>query len=231
MQVSAIIPTYNEAANIGKMIRHLRQCGDQYLSELIVVDGGSQDQTVTIAQEAGATVLQSPSKGRAAQMNYGAQQSSGELLYFVHADNFPPNCYMEEVQRAVQEGYPMGCFRFRFDSPSFWLKINTWFSQFNRLWCRGGDQTLFITRDLFDRLGGYPSDYLIMEEYKLLEEAKAQDIPFRIIPKYVLGSARKYETNSYLRVQIANLIVFNMYRWGASQERMVNAYRRLLDYR
>lgn len=231
MRVSAIIPTLNEAENIGQMVRQLKTHGGSYLTDLIVVDGGSQDDTVEIAQAAGATVLTAPRRGRAAQMNYGAEQSKGELLYFVHADNLPPDCYMTEVQKAVAEGYPMGCFRFKFDSPSVWLKINTWFNRFNKLWCRGGDQTLFVTRKIFEELGGYPSDYIIMEEYKLLEKARKRKIPFKIIPKFVLGSVRKYENNSYLRVQIANLIVFNMYRRGASQDRLARTYKRLLDYR
>ncbi|MFK7931891.1 MAG: TIGR04283 family arsenosugar biosynthesis glycosyltransferase [Saprospiraceae bacterium] len=231
MRVSAIIPTLNEADNIGQMVRHLSACGGDALHELLVIDGGSTDDTVKIAEAAGATVLVAPEKGRAAQMNYGAQQSTGELLYFVHADNLPPECYMSEVQKTVAEGYPMGCFRFKFDSPSVWLKINSWFNRFNKLWCRGGDQTLFITRDVFEQLGGYPNDYIIMEEYKLLEQASKQNIPFKIIPKFVLGSVRKYEDNSYLRVQIANFIVFNMYKRGASQQRMARMYKRLLNYR
>lgn len=231
MQVSAILPTLNEAENIGQMVRHLRKCGGESLIEVIVVDGGSTDDTVNIAKTAGATVLKSPRPGRAAQMNYGAEQSKGELLYFVHADNLPPQCYMEEVQKAVQEGYPMGCFRFKFNSPSFFLKINTYFNRFNKLWCRGGDQTLFITRQLFNDLGRYPDDFIIMEEYKLLERARKRKIPFKIIPKFVLGSVRKYENNSYLRVQIANFIVFNMYRRGASQERLARTYKKLLNYR
>jgi len=95
------------------------------------------------------------------------------------------------------------------------------------MWCRGGDQTLFVTRQLFDELGGYDTHFRIMEEYDFIKRAR-QENPFKIIPKPVLVSARKYEHNGYLRVQIANLTVFNMYRLGCSQETLVNTYRNLL---
>lgn len=231
LQISIIIPTLNEEETIGIMVRHLLKCKTTAFLELLVIDAGSQDDTVQIAKKEGATVLKSPQPGRAAQMNYGAKIAKGNLLYFVHADNIPPDCYMTEVEKAVKEGYPMGCFRFKFDSNHPLLKINTFFNRFNKLWCRGGDQTLFITREIFDHLGGYPDGFIIMEEYELLQSAFAAKIPFKIIPKFVLGSARKYETNSYLRVQIANFIVFRMYKKGASQEDLARTYKRLLDYR
>ncbi|MEM1269656.1 MAG: glycosyl transferase, partial [Bacteroidota bacterium] len=77
------------------------------------------------------------------------------------------------------------------------------------------------------RLGGYRDDFVIMEDYDLIQRLQEAG-PFRIIPKNVVVSARKYATNSYLRVQIANLIVMSMYRLGASQERMAGTYRRML---
>lgn len=100
-------------------------------------------------------------------------------------------------------------------------------TRFDRIMCRGGDQTLFITRSLFDRLGGYKDDYMIMEDYDLIE--RIQDITdFKIIQKDVTVSSRKYHNNGYLKVQIANFVVFMMYFLDYPQEKMVSTYKSLL---
>ncbi len=230
MTVSIIIPVLNEEKNIERLIKRLCEGGRGQVADLTVVDGGSTDDTRRLARNAGARVLQSPRRGRAPQMNYGAEKASGDLLYFVHGDTLPPASYMPDILQAVEEGYPIGCFRFRFDSDSRLLRLNSYFTRFDRLWCRGGDQTLFVTRELFNELQGYDDDYLIMEEYDFIFRARKAH-PFRIIPRDVLVSARKYHDNSYLRVQAANFIVFNMFRLGFSPQAIADTYRRLLNYR
>ena len=229
MKVSIIIPTLNEAENIERVIERLKTGGNGLIADLLVVDGGSEDQTVSIAAKAGARVIQTL-PGRALQMNHGVEHSTGDLLYFVHGDTLPPVDYLDKILQGVAEGYPVGCFRFRFDSDSRLLKLNAYFTRFNQIWCRGGDQSLFITRQAFNALGGYRNDYRIMEDYDLIIRARKQ-YPFKVIPDDVIVSARKYQTNSYLRVQFANFIVFNMFRLGYSQERMAKTYKRLLNYR
>ncbi len=230
MKVSIIIPTLNEAENIVRLIERLQRYGEDRLHEIIVVDGGSTDDTCQLARESGARVLQSSTKGRARQMNYGADRSTGNILYFVHGDTLPPKSYMSDIFQALQEGYQSGIFRFKFDSDRWILKINSWFTRFDRLWCRGGDQSIFVTRTTFEDLNGYRDDYLIMEDYDFMIRLRKK-YPFKIIQKDTLVSARKYETNGYLRVQVANFITFNMYRLGYSQEKMINTYYRMLNYR
>jgi hypothetical protein len=107
------------------------------------------------------------------------------------------------------------------------LQLNGYFSRFDRLWCRGGDQTLFVSQSLFKQLKGYKESHLIMEEYDFIIRAR-QTHAFKIIPNEVLVSARKYEGRSFFKVQFANLIVFNMFRFGASQQRLVQTYKKLL---
>jgi len=226
-KISIIIPVYNEAANIGILLERLQKATTHIPHEILVVDGGSMDDTQRIAAQAGATVLQSPQRGRMHQMNYGAMQASGDLLYFVHADTLPPSSFVNDIKQALNEGYPIGCYRFEFNSDRKILKLNAWFTRFDKMWCRGGDQTLFVTRQLFDELNGYCPEHKIMEEYDFIRRAR-ETHPFKIMPKAVLVSARKYENNGYLKVQIANLVVFNMYRFGASQDRMVQFYRKML---
>ncbi|PHN02959.1 TIGR04283 family arsenosugar biosynthesis glycosyltransferase [Flavilitoribacter nigricans] len=230
MEISIIIPTLNEAENIDRLVRHLVSHGGQQLLEVIVVDGGSTDNTLNLAARAGAEVLISPKRGRSAQMNYGASRARGNLLYFVHADTLPPAHFAADIRESLELDYPLGCFRFRFDSRRPLLRLNSWFTRFDLLWCRGGDQSLYIQRDLFRELDGFSDEHIIMEEYDLIVRAR-RDHAFRIIPREILVSARKYESNSYLRVQIANFIAFNMYRLGFPQKRIYNTYRRMLDYR
>lgn len=227
MKVSIIIPTYNEEDSVGNLIDHLFKYSDDRLLEIIVVDGGSTDETIRIAKNRDATVLTSKIKGRAAQMNSGYRFSSGDLLYFVHADSYPPKSYIDDLFLAVRNGYQAGCYRFRFDSNRFLLKVNSWFTRFDRIMCRGGDQTLFITRTLFEKLGGFRDDFLIMEDYDLIQKIQREST-FRIIPKDVVVSARKYENNAYLKVNFANLVVFMMYFFGANQHTMVSAYKNLI---
>jgi rSAM/selenodomain-associated transferase 2 len=227
MDISIIIPTYNEAAHIGPLVTHLWHNSQGQVREIVVIDGGSQDHTLEAAARAGARAYLCGRKGRAAQMNYGASLVQGAILYFVHADSFPPATYVADILAAIGAGYPLGCFRFRFDSEKLLLKINSYCTRFDRIMCRGGDQTLFVLRTVYDELQGYKDDYLIMEEYDLILRARKK-YPFRIIPKDVLVSARKYDRNGYFRVNLANLTVFMMFFAGFSQLKMVNTYKTMI---
>jgi glycosyltransferase involved in cell wall biosynthesis len=146
--LSIIIPTYNEAANIGRLVNDLRRHAPPQAIEILVVDANSPDGTAAAARAAGATVLQSPKPGRAAQMNYGAQQARGDVFYFIHADVGIHPDYVATIAAAVAEGHAAGCYRFRFDSPHPLLRINSYGTRFKGIMSRGGDQTLFITRAL-----------------------------------------------------------------------------------
>jgi glycosyltransferase involved in cell wall biosynthesis len=110
--VSIVIPAYNEAAGIGALLAYLRQVtADEPDLEIIVADGGSTDGTRARARRAGATVVRSPRKGRAAQLNYGARQATGDILYFLHADSYPPPGFLADLRRAQRQGYGSGCYR------------------------------------------------------------------------------------------------------------------------
>lgn len=224
--LSIIVPTYNEENSILDLMIHLNGAKSNS-DELIVVDGGSSDNTVNIVRNNGFTCLESPKKGRAAQMNHGADHSSGNILYFVHADTLPPSSFREDIIEALSQGYESGCYRYQFDVDHPLLKINAFCTRFNRLMCRGGDQTLFITRSLFEKLDGFREDYMIMEDYDLIQKIQSEAM-FRIIPKNAVVSARKYDNNSYFRVNFANLVIFLMYFAGLSQETMVHAYKHLI---
>ena len=227
--LSIIIPTVNEEKLIGRLCDFLCSAkdSDSRLIEIIVVDGRSKDRTKKIAYDFGVTILDSDHKSRAVQMNMGANTAKGDILYFVHADVLPPKNFIAEICNVLQNGADFGCFSYRFDQPSGLLKLNSRFTRKDSKYVGGGDQTLFMKRSVFNALGGYREDHLIMEDFELYWRAK-QDFRGCIIPNDVIVSARKYQKNNYLRVQLANFLVFNGYRLGVQQERLANWYQALL---
>ena len=227
MKISIIIPTLNEAENIGSLLNYLFKHGKEHLQEIIVVDGNSSDATQRIAREAGARVLQQSIQSRAKQMNLGASEAQAEVLYFIHADTLPPATFAEDIMAELAAGYKMGCYRYQFDSPRTILKFNAWFVQFQWLVCQGGDKTFFIQKEEFWAFNGYNERYVVMEEYDFLRRAMKQ-YPLRIIPKNVIVSARKYEKNSWLRVQIANALACTMFRSGTDPGRIRSVYKSIL---
>ena len=230
MTLSVIIPTYNEVDNIGCLVRELRHHAPADAVEILVVDAHSPDGTAAAARQAGATVLLAPCPGRAAQMNHGARHATGQVLYFVHADVRIHPAYVPTICRAVAQGYAAGCYRFRFDSPHPLLRLNSYGTRFEGLMSRGGDQTLFITRALFERLGGFNERFVVMEDFEIIQRIR-RVARFLIVPEAVLVSARKYEANGWLRVQLANLTAFSLYFLKVSPARIARTYRAMLNYR
>ncbi len=224
MEVSIIIPTYEEEHCIGDLIAHLFEKGKPVSFEILVIDGGSTDDTVKRAEEAGARVYTSPEKGRACQMNYGAHQATAPLLYFLHADAFPPPYFLQAIQSAVERGFEFGHFRQRIRSENKWVRMNSYLSRLSGLVASGGDQSLFITRSLFFRLEGF-KDIPLMEDYELVQRARAV-AKWVKIPAYLQVLDRKYLYNSFLRVNLANAIVFTGYRLGVSPHWLKRWYSR-----
>lgn len=230
MKISVIIPTWNEVNNIGPLVKFIYDHASDSIAEIIVVDAGSQDDTAAIATNAGAKVVSCQYKCRAMQMNVGAKYATGELLYFIHADIKLIQSFADDILQAVKEGFDSGCYRYVFDSDRKMLWINGYFTRFDRIMCRGGDQTLFVIKTVFERLGGFNEYFTIMEDYDFIIRIRKQ-YSFKIIPKNIVVSARKYETNSWIRVQLANLTVFIMFFLKRPPEQMRAVYKKLLDYR
>lgn len=230
MSISVVIPAYNEEGNIGNLVEYILEQGHDAVAEVIVSDGGSIDNTLGEAKNAGAQAVLSPRQGRAAQINYGASLATGDVLYIVHADCIPPATFANDILQAVMDGADLGRYRTKFDSTKTILKLNAWFTRFDLFVCMGGDQTLFIKRSLFEECNGFKEEMKIMEEYEFCERARKKG-KYKILKGQALISARKYDTNSWLRVQMANSKVVRMYKEGAAQQDMVDAYKRMLNYR
>jgi rSAM/selenodomain-associated transferase 2 len=225
--ISVIIPCLNEAGQLRQLIPYLQGCPDAATAEFILADGGSQDESRAVAARAGIRVIRTEHPGRAHQMNQAAAVARGDIYYFLHADARPPRSFLSDIRNAVAAHYPIGCYRFQFDSPHPLLKINAFFTRLPFLFCRGGDQSLFVTRRVFAELAGFRDDWIIMEDYDLIERAWNR-YRFRVLPKAIQVSARKYERNGWAKVQLANMKVFRMYRRGAGQQEMFDTYRALL---
>ncbi len=230
MKISVIIPTLNESENIGDLVAFIQQFGRKDIAEIIVVDGQSTDNTLMLAKLAGALTLTSSTRSRAAQMNLGVKYATGDILYFIHADVKLIPSFASDIKESIEAGFHSGCYRYVFDSAKSMLRINAYCTRFNRIMCRGGDQTLFVIKSVFDEFGGFNETFSIMEDYDFIIRLQ-KNYQFRIIPKNVVVSARKYETNSWLRVQVANLTVFIMFFLKQSPQKMKVVYGRMLRYR
>ena len=225
--VSIIIPTLNEEENLVVLLDHLFATGNLREMEVIVADGGSSDATVKVASGFPAKCVTGP-KGRAIQQNCGAKISRGSILYFVHADTIPPATWLSDLQRAVHQGSHLGGFRFRFVSERKILRFNSFMTRFNVRAFRGGDQSIFIARSLFDQLNGFDEKFEIMEEYDLLRRASSLGIHYRLLEGEVLVSDRKYHNNSWLRVNWANTVAMWMFNRKSPPGDIRETYFRLL---
>ncbi|MEQ8472422.1 MAG: TIGR04283 family arsenosugar biosynthesis glycosyltransferase [Marinoscillum sp.] len=227
MKLSIIIPTLNEEENIDKLLSFLISHHDRSHFEIIVVDGGSGDGTLElITQYEDVFLIESELSSRSIQMNIGARNAQNEVLYFVHADVALPQSFYQDIKWALKKS-PYGGYRYKFLSGNPLLKINGYFSRFPMMWCRGGDQTLFITQEFFEELGGFDEHYCVMEDFDLLRRAKPY-ATYYIIKNDVFVSARKYQDNNYLKVQLTNLKAFKMFNKGEPPSRIRNFYKAAL---
>jgi rSAM/selenodomain-associated transferase 2 len=221
--VSVIIPTYNEEAVIAESMQALLALTERGEGVEIIVSDASSDRTPEIL--AGFPLAVSKSiKGRAVQMNNGARHATGSILYFLHADTLPPESFLEDIRSAVKEGKRAGCFKMSFDDDDPVLKLFGWFTQFPLMVCRGGDQSLFIDRILFDELGGFNESMHIMEDYDIVRRIEEREL-FHILGNEVTTSARKFHKNGIIRLQMIFGTIHIMYALGFDQESIIRYYR------
>ncbi|OAB79834.1 TIGR04283 family arsenosugar biosynthesis glycosyltransferase [Cochleicola gelatinilyticus] len=227
--ISIIIPVLNEAVTIESLLLHLcKNASETQIADILVIDGGSTDDTRTIVQRFSRNStfpiqLIASEKGRAKQMNTGAQHATGTILYFLHADSFPPKGYDSLISEAVQKGNPAGCFKMKFDSDHWWLRLASWLTKFNWRACRGGDQSQFITRALFDEIGGFDETFVIYEDNILINELYSRN-KFIVIQEWITSSARLYREKGIWNLQYHFWAIY-VKRWlGADAEELYAYY-------
>jgi rSAM/selenodomain-associated transferase 2 len=226
MKLSVIIPVLNEEGQIGKLLSYLNNSALPDGAEILVIDGGSTDNTPGEVRESGVRFVTS-AKGRAVQMNRGAQEAGGEVLFFLHADSIPPPGFADLIIDAVRSGKSAGCFRLAFDEPRLVMRLYGWFTRFNLLPFRFGDQGLFVTRELFEKSGGFREDHRVMEDNEIVRRLR-KITNFTVLESEVLTSARKYRENGFVRLQLIFVTIFVLYYCGASQDLLVRFYRDMI---
>ncbi len=201
------------------------------IMEFIVCDGGSNDDTLKIAEQVGARCVLSKRPGRAIQMNAGASVANGDILLFVHADTRLPQGWSESLHDATQSGFGAGCYQLGFDHPSFILKLYGWFTRFDMDFMRFGDQGLFILKDNFTKLGGYCEDHRVLEDNEFTRRIQASGVTFKVMEKVAITSPRRYLEQGKIRLQLIFASIYVMWRFGVSQDRLIAFYRRKVTNR
>lgn len=227
--LSVIIPTYNEEAVIAVTVSQALSRGEssnRVPPEILVVDGGSSDNTILAARAAGATRVLSISGGRAAQLNAGAAIARASTLFFLHADSIPPVDYPSHITRTLALPRTIaGSFRLRIDSKVWALRIvelvtNTRSRLFQIPY---GDQGLFLTKSNFNAVGGYP-DLTFMDDYAMSQKLSKSG-RIRIANERVCTSARRWELVGVVRTSILNQCIVLAYHLGVPVPTLARWYR------
>lgn len=221
--LSIVIPVLNEAAGIEAFVRRVRRAFPA--AQVLLVDGGSQDETVTLALKAGVPVLLSE-PGRARQMNLGAAAAQGEWLLFLHADSDLRfgECELHALLAEAKDENAWGFFAVQLAGRSVLLPIVTWcMNQRSRLTCVAtGDQGLFVRRKAFDAIGGY-ADIPLMEDVELSKRLRRLAAPLR--PALTLtASGRRWDEQGAVATIVRMWGLRFAYWVGVSPQRLWHYY-------
>jgi rSAM/selenodomain-associated transferase 2 len=196
--IAVVVPVRNEAAEARALAACLAPAAERH--EVVIVDGDSDDGSAELLTDLlpGVPVARAP-RGRARQMNAGARATRAPILLFLHADTRLPDRALDEVARAVDGGAGFGCFPLRIDSGDARLRLaEKLINLRSQLLCSAtGDQAIFVRRDLFDAVGGFP-EVALCEDLALMRSLCGR-APFRLLDAPVTTSARRWEQNGINR--------------------------------
>ncbi len=193
-ELSVIIPTLDEGHGIAATIDAVRRLPGSM--EVIVVDGGSKDQTLSIARQHCAQTLSAP-RGRGIQMSLGTQMARGEVLWFLHADTHPPSDAVEQIRRALAGKQIVGGhFGIQFRGPGYASRLLSWLYPHLQIFglCYG-DSAIFVRRSVYEQVGGF-RDFPIFEDLELIQRLKRRG-RFVRVPSKVTASSRRFENRSF----------------------------------
>ncbi len=217
------MPVLNEEAVLEEQLAHLvAQCAG-HDCELLIVDGGSRDATVEIAQRRGRVIPSA--RGRAAQMNAGASAATGEVLIFLHADTRLPNDAFTAIERALAAPQVAGgAFRVCFDCDRWPYRfVACCINLRSRLRASfTGDQAYFMRAASFHAVGGYP-DQPLMEDLEIIDRLRRSS-KVVLLPQYVITSARRHEKIGLLRSVLFMWYLRTLYKFGVSSARLQRMY-------
>jgi hypothetical protein len=221
-RISVIIPTLNEAQYITATLQSAQR-GRPH--EILVVDGGSTDDTLTLARAAGARVIHSR-PGRARQMNAGAAQATGNALIFLHADTLLAADYPEVVAGTLRDpAVAAGAFQFQMGEKLAGQWFIEWTANLRSRWRQSpyGDQALFLRRSLFEEIGGFAA-LPIMEDCEIVRRLRKRG---RVVTAdaVAITSGRRWRRLGLFRTTLINKLVILGYLCGVSPERLAAFYR------
>ena len=223
-RLSVVMPALNEAAGMAAALQALAPLAARG-AQLLVADGGSVDDTVSLARAGGAQVIDAP-RGRALQMNAGAQQSCGDILLFLHADTRLPLDADRLIAQALAAGTQVwGRFDVRIEGQPRMLRVIAAFMNRRSRWTgiATGDQALFMTRAAFDAVGGFPAQPL-MEDIEMSARLLKLSRPACLRAR-VVTSGRRWETRGVWRTVLLMWRLRLAYWRGAAPERLAELYR------
>ncbi len=224
MNVSVIVPMLNESAQLPDLLTELLQC-KRSGCEVILVDGGSTDQSAEQASALGFCVITS-ARGRAKQMNAGAAAATGDILLFLHADTrLPVGAVASICEALLSPSAAWGRFNVRITGQAFMFRIIAWFMN-HRSRLTGivtGDQAIFIKRSLFEQLGGFP-ELPLMEDVAFSKRLKSVSRPVALKSK-VTTSGRRWEEKGIWRTILLMWYLRFAYWLGASPDDLRHKYR------
>lgn len=223
--ISIIIPVLNEEKTIARLLQQLKEFGHEIPYEIIVVDGGSKDQTVSIAEK-WAIVYQLKNANRGAQLNYGVEKSSGDCLWFLHSDSRlgATKNLLKDIQMVLADKrYSAGFFKLSFDSSDCFYR---YLAETSNLRARYlglvfGDQGLFTTRKSYEEVGGFESIPL-MEDWRLSRKLRKLG-RFYQLPVEIVTSSRRLRKGK-LRTHLKMHKIKLLYLMGMSPEKLAQRY-------
>lgn len=222
-RISIIIPALNEAENIVNTLESIRRSSE---AEIIVVDGGSCDETLTLARSCGAKALISLA-GRARQMNAGAERATGDVLLFLHADTLLPEGFEHHVRQILAlPGTAAGAFELHIDDPLSHLRMIEKIANLRsrKFQMPYGDQAIFLKAELFQEVGGFP-DIPIMEDFELVRRLRRKG-RIVIAPVAAVTSARRWRKVGIWKTTLINQGVIAAYFLGVSPWRICQWYNK-----
>lgn len=223
MKIAIVIPTLNEAANLPPTLAAIAAANHD--CEVIIADGGSQDQTREIGLASGAIVIPS-NPGRATQLNQGAAQATGEIYLFLHADTrLPPNWAELVAQTLANPQTIAGAFELVIDSPRWGLRLVEWGVKVRSHYFQlpYGDQAIFLRAKTFHSIGGFPN-IPIMEDFQLIKQLQKLGT-IAIVPAAVTTSSRRWDRRGLVQTTLLNQVMIVGFYLGIAPDRLRRWYR------